>query len=147
MSQASSRLALLAAIAVAPHLVRAQINPVVVKPPVRGGPADANCPPTADDGSKLAPNAKLGDKDASGHNDGTLDYFMGSWTFTDKLGNDVKVVKWCINRGTPGKTPAGAFVYHDYFAFEILTSKAADITKDNPGGETQKVKPGRASQT
>jgi hypothetical protein len=138
---------LLASVLLSPAGIHGQVKPDIKKAPKRGGPADGRCPPTAADRSKLNPNAKFGDKDVTNHNDGTLDYFMGSWTYTDKLGNDVRVVKWCINNGAAITDANDNVSYNDYFSYQILTSRKADITAANPDGETERVAAGPGSAT
>jgi hypothetical protein len=79
---------------------------------------------------KAVPDAAKGDKDVSGHGDGTLDFFMGEWKFVSG-NNDVIVRLWCINKPQDTTAP---FNFHDYFSYQVLTSVgAAETSRINPG--------------
>ena len=137
------------------HPLLSQLKePQVEPPPKRGGHTrvtededgnkkthvlDYDCPPTLEDGSRNPPTDPH-DKNVAKHDPARTDYFMGSWKYEDKDGNDVKVTKWCINE--PEVVKKEGTTWHDYFAFQIETSSAA-----NAGVEVTKVSPGRGSQT
>ena len=87
------------------------------------------CPPNRERRIKALLKPKI-DRDVDG--DKRDDYFMGSFVFVDKAGNDLIVTLWCISIKPTNLD--GKPVFNDFFSFQIATSKPGE-------GEVTKVPP------
>jgi hypothetical protein len=96
-----------------------------------GGPPDPKSPhdaTRAGDPSKV--DMHVVDHPGEDRDNPRKDYFLGSWTFLDASGHDIKVTKWCINDRGETNPP-----FSDYITFQIQRSYTVTTTGDGSGSQ------------